>query len=104
MRSYPLQVLHWRLISFTVTYINDKYERVSSEGAYLTSDVLARPNLKVAINSTVTRIIWQEVGGQHRAAGVEFARTMDGPRYLALAKRDVVISYVFFASLPSSCC
>ena len=92
MRSYPPQVLHWRLIGFTVTYINDKYERVSSEGAYLTSDVLARPNLKVAINATVTRIIWQEVGGQHRAAGVEFARTLAGPRYLALAKRDVVIS------------
>ncbi|KAF8907265.1 hypothetical protein CPB84DRAFT_1674893 [Gymnopilus junonius] len=76
-----------------MTYISDKYERVSSESAYLTPEVLARPNLKVAINATVTRIMTYELEAkQYRAAGVEFATTLTGPRYVALAKKDVIVS------------
>lgn len=74
-----------------MTYIDDKYRRVSSESAYLTPDVLARKNLTVATNATVTRIIFEEVKGETRAIGVEFAREKGGRKYRAKAKRDVVV-------------
>ncbi|KDR78819.1 hypothetical protein GALMADRAFT_64035 [Galerina marginata CBS 339.88] len=68
------------------------YERVSSESAYLTPDVLARPNLKVAINATATRIMFEQQPGKYRAAGVEFTSSEHGQRFLATAKKEVVIS------------
>ncbi|KAJ6624076.1 hypothetical protein B0H10DRAFT_2008400 [Mycena sp. CBHHK59/15] len=67
--------------SRVMTYVDHRGERVSSETAYLTADVLARPNLKVAIHAQVTRILFDEVNGATRAIGVEFAKTVDGPRY-----------------------
>jgi choline dehydrogenase len=73
-----------------VTYISDKGVRVSSETAYFTPDVLARPNLKVAIHAQVTRIIFDA----KRAVGVEFANTPDGPRFRAGARKQVVLSCV----------
>lgn len=74
-----------------VTYIDEKHQRVSSESAYLTPDVLSRKNLTVAINATVTRIIFEHVNGETHAVGVEFARKKDGERYRARARRDVVL-------------
>ncbi|KAJ7707407.1 hypothetical protein B0H17DRAFT_1032615 [Mycena rosella] len=67
-------------------------ERVSSETAYLTKDVLARPNLKVAIHAQVTRILFEQVDGTPRAVGVEFANSAAGPRYRARASKQVVLS------------
>ena len=77
-----------------MTYIDKKFERVSSEAAYLTSDVTARPNLTVAIHATVTRILFenQPPSGKPRAVGVEFAKTEDGPRYQVKAKKEVILS------------
>ncbi|KAI3607674.1 putative gmc oxidoreductase [Moniliophthora roreri] len=45
-----------------------RYQRVSSEAAYLTADVLARPNLKVAVHAHVTRILFEDVNGETRAS------------------------------------
>jgi choline dehydrogenase len=77
-----------------VTYVDKKFERVSSEAAYLTPDVTARPNLTVAIHATVTQIQFesQPGSGKPRAVGVEFAKTEDGPRYQAIAKKEVILS------------
>ncbi|KAF8133092.1 hypothetical protein K438DRAFT_1923000 [Mycena galopus ATCC 62051] len=75
-----------------MTYVDSKAERVSSETAYLTKNVLARPNLKVAIHAQVTRIIFDQVDGETRAVGVEFANSPNGPRYRARARKEVVIS------------
>lgn len=74
-----------------VTYIDEKHQRVSSESAYLTPDVLARKNLTVAINATVTRIIFEQDNGETRAVGVEFSKTRDGQKYCAKANRDIVL-------------
>ncbi|KAJ7649976.1 hypothetical protein FB45DRAFT_6397 [Roridomyces roridus] len=74
-----------------MTYVDPKGQRVSSETAYLTPDVLARPNLKVAINAQVTRILFEQSDGALRAVGVAFAQKADGPRYQARAK-EVVLS------------
>ncbi|KAF7336850.1 hypothetical protein MVEN_02121300 [Mycena venus] len=75
-----------------MTYVDHKGQRVSSETAYLTKDVLARPNLKVAIHAQVTRLIFDQVNGETRAIGVEFANSPNGPRYRARARKEVVLS------------
>ncbi|KAJ7364387.1 hypothetical protein DFH08DRAFT_272685 [Mycena albidolilacea] len=75
-----------------MTYVDSKGRRVSSETAYLTKDVLARPNLKVAIHTQVTRIIFDQVNGATRAVGVEFANSPGGPRFKARARKEVVVS------------
>ncbi|KAF7374604.1 L-sorbose 1-dehydrogenase [Mycena sanguinolenta] len=75
-----------------VTYVDSKGQRVSSETAYLTKDVLARPNLKVAIHAQVTRVIFDQVNGATRAVGVEFANSPNSPRYKARARKEVVLS------------
>ncbi|KAG6841062.1 hypothetical protein C0991_002273 [Blastosporella zonata] len=75
-----------------VTYINDKVERVSSETGYFTKEVLARPNLVVAIHAQVTKILFDSKaseGGPH-AIGVEFAKSKDGPRYQAYARKEIL--------------
>ncbi|KAJ6532077.1 hypothetical protein B0H19DRAFT_466960 [Mycena capillaripes] len=78
--------------SRVVTYVDPKGERVSSETAYLTKDVLARPNLKVAIHAQATRVIFEQVNGATRAVGVEFANSANGPRYSARARKEVILS------------
>ncbi|KAF8484414.1 hypothetical protein JB92DRAFT_3131486 [Gautieria morchelliformis] len=75
-----------------VTYVNSSGERVNAETAYLTPEVLKRPNLKVSINSQVTRIIFSTHGGNKRAVGVEFAKQKGGPRYRVRVRREVVLS------------
>ncbi|KAK0205456.1 hypothetical protein DFS33DRAFT_1274353 [Desarmillaria ectypa] len=72
-----------------MTYIDHNRERVSSESAYLTPEVLARPNLKVAINSHVTRILFDS---EKRAVGVEYANTENSPRYHSRARKEVILS------------
>ncbi|KAJ7261717.1 hypothetical protein B0H12DRAFT_1231375 [Mycena haematopus] len=75
-----------------VTYVDSTGRRVSSETAYLTKDVLARPNLKVAIHAQVTRLIFDQGNGAPRAVGVEFANSPNGLRYRARARREVILS------------
>lgn len=74
-----------------MTYIDDKRARVTSETSYLTPDVLARPNLKVAIHATVTKIIFEKNGGETRAVAVEFAKNKNGPVYRARARQEIIV-------------
>ncbi|KAF8556234.1 alcohol oxidase [Imleria badia] len=65
-----------------MTYIDGRHERVSAEAAYLTPDVLARPNLKVVTLARVTRIIFDSSSGTPRAVAVEFANEKQhAPRF-----------------------
>ncbi|TDL25641.1 alcohol oxidase [Rickenella mellea] len=75
-----------------MTYIDSKGCRVSSESAYLTPEVLERPNLKVAISASATRILFDTSGPVTRAIGVEFARDGSGPRFRARAAKEVILS------------
>jgi len=84
------------LIHLTVTYVDKNYKRVSAETAYLTPDVLSRPNLTVAINATVTRVLFDTTQLKPRAIGVEFGTVESGPRWEAFAKKEVILSYAFF--------
>ncbi|KAH7334439.1 GMC oxidoreductase [Rhizoctonia solani] len=75
-------------VSKIMTYITSAFSRSSAEAAYLTPVVLARPNLTVATNAHVTKILFEG----KRAVGVEFSRDKDSPRYRAKARKEVVLS------------
>lgn len=75
-----------------MTYIDKAGQRVTTESAYLTPEVLKRKNLKVVIYSTVTKIIFDVTGGIKKAVGVEFARSKSGPRYRVSVKKEVVLA------------
>ena len=76
-----------------MTYINPKGRRVTSEFAYLTPEVLARPNLKVITRAHVTRILFDNSGPTPRAVGAEFTQP-DGETYRVKARKEVVLAYV----------
>ncbi|KAF8523221.1 alcohol oxidase [Gautieria morchelliformis] len=79
-------------VTKVLTYIDLSGTRVSAETAYLTPEVLKRPNLKVAIHSQATRIIFSTRGGSKRAVGVEFVKAKGGSRYRVRARQEVVLS------------
>ncbi|KAG8682545.1 hypothetical protein FRC11_014731 [Ceratobasidium sp. 423] len=75
-------------VSKIMTYITSSFSRCSAEAAYLTPGVLARPNLTVATNAQVTKILFEG----KRAVGVEFSRDKDAPKYRAKVRKEVVLS------------
>ncbi|KAI1788596.1 GMC oxidoreductase [Ganoderma leucocontextum] len=73
--------------------MDGKNERSSTATAYLNADVLARPNLKVAVKCTTERVVFtQETGGLPTAAGVLFSQSRDGPKFVVGARREVILS------------
>ncbi|TFK70321.1 alcohol oxidase [Pluteus cervinus] len=81
-----------RGVGRVMTYIDERRQRVSAETAYLTRDVMARPNLTILINSTVTQVLFEKSEDGLRATGVEFTRAEGGARYQAQARKDVVLA------------
>jgi choline dehydrogenase len=79
--------------------MDETRQRVSSESAYLTKDVLARPNLVVVLHAHVTRVVCDDNGT--RAVAVEFAKSKSGPVYQARARQEIILSYAQFVLLPS---
>ncbi|KAH7108489.1 alcohol oxidase [Auriculariales sp. MPI-PUGE-AT-0066] len=77
-----------------MTFIDSGGKRSSTESAYLTSDVLARPNLVVLTGAHITRVLLAKslMGGEKRAEGVEFAAGENRQRYRVRARREVVLS------------
>ncbi|KAG8984423.1 hypothetical protein FRB90_005337 [Tulasnella sp. 427] len=76
-------------VTRTATYIDPQGKRVSTEAAYLTREVLRRPNLKVVCGAHVTKIRFDE---SKRAIGVELAESKDGPVYFVGARKEVILS------------
>lgn len=74
-----------------VTFIDSDGRRSSTESAYLTPEVLSRPNLKVAIRAHVTRIITDMSGATPRANGVEFMNN-NGEKFTVHARKEVILS------------
>lgn len=64
---------------------------MSAESAYLTLEVLARPNLTVATGAYVERVLFEEDRTTPRAVGVQFLDGQ-GRRYVTNATKEVVIS------------
>ncbi|KAG1739173.1 uncharacterized protein EDB91DRAFT_1248930 [Suillus paluster] len=73
-----------------------KSTRVTTESAYLTDEVLARPNLKVVTHARVCKILFDTSNGIPRATGVEFASKSHigkvGPKFRARATKEVIVS------------
>ncbi|KAI0091167.1 alcohol oxidase [Irpex rosettiformis] len=80
-----------RLTKHIVTYIDKKGQRVTSERAYLTPDVLARTNLTVATGAYVNRVLFKSIGSSIRATGVEY-RNKNGSIFVSRARKEVVLS------------
>ena len=79
-------------IDLAVTFIDSKGRRVTTESAYLTPEVLARPNLTVATHAQVTRVLLDtSEGGKPRAVGVQF-KDRQGELYEVRARKEVVVS------------
>jgi len=57
-------LLLWSLMAPNLdTYVDSKFRRVSAESAYLTPDVLARPNLTVVIHATGLKVLFDLTNG-----------------------------------------
>jgi choline dehydrogenase len=71
---------------------------VSTEAAYLTDEVLARPNLKVVTNARVTKVLFDTTDGIPRATGVKFTSESRvgklGSEFRAWATKEVIVSCV----------
>ncbi|KAI6025913.1 hypothetical protein F5J12DRAFT_811242 [Pisolithus orientalis] len=83
-------------VNKVMSYIDRHGVRVSTEVAYLTPAVLARPNLKVVTNARVTKILFDTLTPNRnpRAIGVEFsafAQKEVGRRFRARARKEVVV-------------
>ena len=74
------------------TFIDPQGQRSSTAVAYLTKEVASRPNLSIATGQTVTKILFDNSSGQPRAIGVEMSSKDSPVRYLAKARKEVILS------------
>ncbi|KHN94893.1 Glucose-methanol-choline oxidoreductase [Metarhizium album ARSEF 1941] len=76
-----------------MTFIDTKGQRSSLATAFLTPEVLRRPNLYVACGAHVTRVLFDRINNPKPAAiGVEFQVSEGGERYQVHARREVILS------------
>ncbi|VDC03054.1 unnamed protein product [Peniophora sp. CBMAI 1063] len=67
--------------------------RHSTAHAYLTPEVLARPNLKVAVNAHVEKVLFEEGDGEPKAVGVQLSSTSaPGKKFRVRATKEVILS------------
>lgn len=77
-----------------MTYIDKTGTRVTAESAYLTPQVLNRPNLNIILHATASRIVFNTERGRKRAVGVEFIHTQGTAKtlYRVNVQKELVIS------------
>ncbi len=64
----------------------------SSATAYLTPEVLERPNLTVAISVTTEKVLFERTPeGTPKAVGVQLSASREGPRFAVRASREVIM-------------
>lgn len=74
-----------------MTYQDKRGQRVSTETAYLTPEVLKRKNLTVTIRAQVTKILFESKEGEPQATAVVLTRGKGEPVYKVKAKKEVVL-------------
>lgn len=75
------------------TFIDPNGERSSMATAYLSPEVLQRPNLHVACHSLVTRVLFDRLTTQSpRAIGVELQTKRAAERFQVHARKEVILS------------
>ncbi|KAJ7123116.1 GMC oxidoreductase [Mycena epipterygia] len=75
-----------------LTYIDSKGERVSTESAYLTPEVLKRKNLCVLTHASATKIVLESGGVSKRASAVEVSPDQGITRIRIKARKEVILS------------
>ncbi|KAI1789716.1 GMC oxidoreductase [Ganoderma leucocontextum] len=74
-------------------FVDAKSERSSTATAYLTAEVLGRPNLTVAISTFTERVLFSTVADETpRAVGVQVSTGRDQPKFAVSAKLEVLLS------------
>ncbi|KAJ5820583.1 hypothetical protein N7474_006174 [Penicillium riverlandense] len=74
------------------TFIDPKGQRSSLATAFLSPDVLQRPNLYVACHARVTRVLFDRLTTKEPTAiGVEFQTQRGGKRFQVHARREVLL-------------
>ena len=77
-----------------MTFIDATGQRVSTESAYLSSDVLARANLTIATGAHVSKVVFNRIDGKvPRAVAVHFKDSY-GNHFEATAKHQIILSSV----------
>ncbi|KAI0369253.1 GMC oxidoreductase [Pilatotrama ljubarskyi] len=75
-----------------VAAVDERHERSSSATAYLNREVLARPNLTVAVTVMTEKVLFVESSdGRRRAVGVQVSSSREGQRFAVAAKREVIL-------------
>ncbi|KAK2612469.1 hypothetical protein QQS21_001573 [Conoideocrella luteorostrata] len=75
------------------TSIDQKGQRSSPATAFLSPEARNRPNLFVACNARVLRVLFDRLSGEVPVAfGVELKTARDGPLFQAHARREVILS------------
>ncbi|KAI6155225.1 hypothetical protein BKA82DRAFT_17999 [Pisolithus tinctorius] len=92
----------------TLSYVDHHGVRASTEAAYLTSAVLARPNLKIVTDARVTKILFDTStpNKNPRAIGIEFsafAQKEVSRRFRARARKGAVVWLIPCYHFRSSC-
>ncbi|KAJ5153547.1 uncharacterized protein N7482_010025 [Penicillium canariense] len=75
------------------TFIDPKGQRSSFATAYLSIDVMKRPNLHVACHAHATRVLFDRITTDSpRAIGVEFQTKQGGDRFQVHAREEVILA------------
>ena len=66
---------------------------ISTATAYLTGEVLGRPNLTIAVSTFTEKVLFSTGrDGTPTAAGIQVSTGRTGPKYAVSAKREVILS------------
>ncbi|KAJ6590599.1 alcohol oxidase [Mycena vulgaris] len=83
-------------VAKVVTYINAKGQRVTTESAYFTQEVLSRKNLCVVTHASVTKLVFKNEpstgGGKARVSAVEVSPDQGVTLKQIKARKEVVLS------------
>ena len=74
-----------------MTYQGKRGERVSTETAYLTADVLGRKNLTVVMHALVSKVLFESQDGEPRATAVDFSRGKGQKVFRVKAKKEIIV-------------
>ena len=92
LRSFPLLTRENVGCLGPIPLFTDRISGNSVAVAYLSPDVLSRPNLTIAVDTMVEKILFDESGAEPRAIGVEVSKTPKSLKYRVHATREVILS------------
>lgn len=79
-------------VGFFQATVDENGRRSSSATAYLTDDVLSRPNLTIGVHVMAEKISMEKSESSTTANGVIFSTRRDGPRFGVVAKKEVILT------------